>query len=156
MRLPAQAFYAKKAVVPEVAQMAPAYTAGGGGSEKLLGPFDVLDDHTEEVEVCTLVHLPYRFVPLALEQQLMPRAAWTVLGGAISSKGGAVEDQRAPLLSFLRAAAVDGLSTPFEAAELEVVTPDKALEAQWMEILRRDLPARFDIGTSGGPSPLTP
>ena len=41
-----------------------------------------LDDHTEEVEVRTLVHLSYRFVPLALDQQLAPRAAWTVLGGA--------------------------------------------------------------------------
>ena len=63
VRLPAQAFYVKKAVVPEVAQMARAYATGGGGAEKLLGPFDVLDDQTEEVEVRTLVHLPYRFAP---------------------------------------------------------------------------------------------
>ena len=49
--------------MPAVAQMAPAYDAGGGGSEKLLGTFDVLNDHTEEVKVRTLVHLPYRFVP---------------------------------------------------------------------------------------------
>ena len=47
--------------------MAPAYAAGGGGAEKLLGPYDVLDDHSEEVEVRTLVNLPYRFVPLALD-----------------------------------------------------------------------------------------
>ena len=60
-----------------VAQMAPAYAAGGGGAKKLMGPFDILDDHTEEVEVRTLVHLPYCFVPLALDQQLTPRAAWT-------------------------------------------------------------------------------
>ena len=33
VRLPAQAFYVKKAVVPIVAQMAPAYSAGGGGSD---------------------------------------------------------------------------------------------------------------------------
>ena len=57
VRLPAQDFYVKKAVVPAVAQMALAYAAGGGGAEKLLGPFDVLDDHSEEVEVRTLVHL---------------------------------------------------------------------------------------------------
>ena len=75
VRLPAQAFYVKKAVVPVVSQMAPAYAAGGGGAEKLLGPFDILDDHTKEVEVRTLVHLPYRFVPLALDQQLTPRVA---------------------------------------------------------------------------------
>ena len=74
--------------MPAVAQMAPAYAAGGGGAENLLGPFDVLDDHTEEVKVRTLVHLPYRFFPLALYQQLTPRAAWMVLGGAISSEGG--------------------------------------------------------------------
>ena len=67
VRLPSQAFYVKKAVVSEVAQMTPAYAAGGGGVEKLLGPYDVLDDHSEEVEVRTLVHLPYRFVPLALD-----------------------------------------------------------------------------------------
>ena len=72
MRLPAQDFYVKKAVVSVVAQMAPAYAAGGGGAEKLLRPFDILDDHTEEVEVCTLMNLPYRFVPLTLDQQLMP------------------------------------------------------------------------------------
>ena len=88
--LPAQAFYVKKAVVPVVAQMAPAYAAGGEGAEKLLGPFEITNEHTEEVEVRTLVHLPYRFVPLALDQQLTPRAAWTVLPGAILSKGGAV------------------------------------------------------------------
>ena len=64
----------KKAVVPAVAQMAPAYAAVGGGAENLLGPYDVLDDHSEEVEVRTLVHLPYRFVPLALDQHLTPRA----------------------------------------------------------------------------------
>ena len=58
--------------MPAVAHMAPAYDTGGGGAEKLLRPFDVLDDHTEEVEVRTLVHLPYRFVPLALDQQLTP------------------------------------------------------------------------------------
>ena len=67
VRLPAQAFYVKKAVVTAVAQMAPAYVAGGGGAEKLLGPYDVIDNHSEEVEVRTLVHLPYRFVPLALD-----------------------------------------------------------------------------------------
>ena len=74
--------------MPAVAQMAPAYAAGGGGAEKFLGPFNNLDYHTEEVEVRTLVHLPYLFVPLALDQQLTPRVVWTVLGGAISSEGG--------------------------------------------------------------------
>ena len=73
VRLPAQAFYIKKAVVPVVAQMAPAYTAGGGGAEKLLVPFDIPDDHMEEVKVRTLVHLPYRFVPLAMDQQRVHR-----------------------------------------------------------------------------------
>ena len=77
--LPAQVFYVKKAMVPAVAQMEPAYAAGRGGSERLLGPYDVLDTHAEEVEVRTLVHLPYRFVPLALDQHLTPRAAWKVL-----------------------------------------------------------------------------
>ena len=91
VRLPAQAFYVKKSVVPVVAQMAPDYAAGGKEAEKLLGPFDILDDHTEEVEVRTLVHLQYRFVPLALDQQLKPRTAWTVLGGAISFEGGGVK-----------------------------------------------------------------
>ena len=100
----------------------------------------------------TLVHLPYRFIPLALDQHITSRAAWTVLGGAISSKGGAVETQCAPLLSFMHAAAVDGLVIPFEASDLEVVAPDKALEAQRMEILRRDLPSRFNAGALGGPS----
>ena len=70
-----QAFYVKKSVVPAVAQMAPAYTGGGGGAERLLGPYGVLDTHAEEVEVRTLVHLPYRFAPLALDQHLTPRAA---------------------------------------------------------------------------------
>ena len=78
----------KKAVVPAVAQMAPAYAAGGRGVERLLGPYDVLNNNMEEVEVCTLVHLPYRFVPLALDQHFTPRAAWMVLGDAISSEGG--------------------------------------------------------------------
>ena len=41
---------------------------------------------------------------------------------------------------------------PFEASDLKVVAPDKVLEAQRMEILRRDLPARFDVGALGGPS----
>ena len=58
VRLLSQAFYVKKAVVPAVAQMAPAYAAGGGGAERLLGPYNVLDTHAEEVEVRTLVHLP--------------------------------------------------------------------------------------------------
>ena len=73
-----------------------------------------------------------------------------MLGGTISSEGGAVEAQCAPLLYFLRAAAVEGSDIPFEASDLEVVAPDKALESQWMEILRRDLPARFNTGASGG------
>ena len=72
VRLPDQAFYFKKAVVPVVSQMAPAYPAGGGGAEKILGPFNILNDNTEEVKVRTLVHVPYRFVPLALDQQLTP------------------------------------------------------------------------------------
>ena len=137
VRLPAQAFYVKKAVVPIVAQMAPAYSAGGGGSEKLLGPFDITDEHTEEVEVRTLMHLPYRFFPLSLDQQLTPRTAWTVLAVAISSKGRAVEVQCAPLLLFLRASAVEVSAIPFETADPEVVALDKALEAQRIEILRR-------------------
>ena len=155
VRLPAQAFYVKKSVVPVVAQMAPAYAAGGEGAEKLLGPFEITDEHTEEVEVRTLVHLPYCFVPLVLDQQLTPRAAWTVLAGAISSRGGGgVEAQCAPLLSFLRAAAVEGLAILFETDDLEVVALDKALEAQRMDILRRDLPARFDTGALRGLSPV--
>ena len=100
VRLPAQAFYVKKAVVLVVAQLAPAYAAGGGGSEKLLGPFDILDDQTEEVEVRTLVYFPYRFGPLTLDQQLTPQAAWTMLAGDISSEGGAVEAQCAPRCHF--------------------------------------------------------
>ena len=132
--------------------MAPAYDAGGGGEEKRLGPYEVLDNHSEEVEVRTLVHLPYRFVPLALDQHLTPRAAWTVLVGAISSEGGVVETQCALLLAFLRAAAVQGLMIPFEAADLKVVAPDKSPEVHRMEILRRDLPARFDAGALGGGS----
>ena len=83
----------------------------------------------------TLVHLPYLFVLLALDQQLTPQAAWTLLAGAISSEGGGVEAQCAPLLSFLRAAAEEGLAIPFATADLEVVAPDKALEAQRMDIL---------------------
>ena len=94
VRLLAQAFYVKKAVVPEVVQMAPAYAAGGGGAERLLGPYDVLDNYVEEVEVSTLVHLPYRFVPLALDQHLTPQAAWTVLGGAISSESSRLNAHR--------------------------------------------------------------
>ena len=97
----------------------------------------------------TLVHLPYRFVPLALDQHLTPRSTLMVLTGAILSKGGGVEAQCAPLLSFMRAAAVEGLAIPFETANLEVVAPDKALEAQLMEILRRDLPAHLNTGSSG-------
>ena len=85
VRLPSQAFYVKKAVVTAVAQMAPVYAAEGGGAERLLGPYDVLDNNVEEVEVRTLVHLPYRFVSLTLDQHLTPQSAWTVLGGAISS-----------------------------------------------------------------------
>ena len=92
VRLPAQAFCVKKAVVPAVAHMAPAYNAGGGGADRLLGPYDVLENHAEEVEVRTLVHLPYRFPPLALDQHLTPRAAWTVLGGVISLEGGSRRD----------------------------------------------------------------
>ena len=108
VRLPSQDFYVKNAVVLVVAQMAPAYAAGGGGAERLLGPYDVLDTHAEEVEVRTLVHLLYRFVPLVLDQHLTPRAAWTVLGGAISSEGGAIKTRCVPLLAFLRAAVVKG------------------------------------------------
>ena len=37
------------------------------------------------------MHLTYRFAPLELDHQLTPRAARTVLAGAISSKGGAIE-----------------------------------------------------------------
>ena len=83
----------------------------------------------------TLVHLPYHFAPLALNQQLTPQAAWTVLAGAISSEGGAVEAKCAPLLTFLRADAVEGSAILFATADLEVVAPDKVLEAQRMEIL---------------------
>ena len=70
VRLPAQAFYVKKAMVPVVAQMDPTYATVGGGAEKLLIPFNITNEHTDEVEVRTLVHLPYRFVPLELDQQL--------------------------------------------------------------------------------------
>ena len=57
LRLPAKAFHVKKAVVPVVAQMAPAHAAGEGVAEKLLGTFATTDVNTEEVEVRTLVHL---------------------------------------------------------------------------------------------------
>ena len=49
VRLSAQAFYVKKAVIPAVAQKALAYSTGGGGAERLLVPYDVLDTHAEEV-----------------------------------------------------------------------------------------------------------
>ena len=68
------------------------------------------------------------------------------------SEGGDVEAQCASLLSFMRAAAVEGSAIPFATADLEFVALDKALEAQRMEILRRDMPARFVTGASGGPS----
>ena len=64
IRLPSQAFYVKNAVVPEVTQMAPAYAAGGGGAERLLGPYDVLDTHAEEVEVRKSRAPPVPFRPL--------------------------------------------------------------------------------------------
>ena len=67
-----------------------------------------------------------------------------MLAVAISSEGGAIEAQCVLLLSFLCAAAAKGSAIPCATADLEVVAPDKALEAQRMEILQRDLPARFD------------
>ena len=60
--------------------------------------------------------------------------------GAISSKGGDVEAQCAPLLSFMHTAVVEGLDIPFATADLEVVALDKALEAQRMQILKRCIP----------------
>ena len=45
------------------------------------------------------------------------------------------------------------MAIPFEASDLEVVAPDKALEAQRMEILQRGLPTRFDTGALGEPVP---
>ena len=48
---------------------------------------------------------------------------------------------------------MEGSAILFETAELKVIAPDKALEAQRMEILQRDLPMRFDTGALGGPSP---
>ena len=69
------------------------------------------------------------------------------------SEGGGVEAQCAPLFSFQRAAAVEGLAILFETADLKVVAPDKALEAQRMEILLRDISACFDMGALGGASP---
>ena len=68
-------------------------------------------------------------------------------------KGGYVKAQCAPLLLFLRAVAVEGSAIQFATSDRKVVAPDKALEAQRMEILRRDLPAHFDKGASGGLSP---
>ena len=41
---------------------------------------------------------------------------------------------------------------PFLAADLKVVAPEKSLEEKRMEILQRDLPARFYVGALGGPS----
>ena len=79
-----------------------------------------------------------------------------MLGGAISPKGGAVNTQCAPILAFLRAAAVEGSVILFEAYDLEVVAPYKYLEAQRMEILQRDLPTRFDTGALGGLRRETP
>ena len=45
------------------------------------------------------------------------------------------------------------MAISFKTANLEVVAPDKGLEAQRMEILQKDLPARFNTGASGGLSP---
>ena len=58
-----------------------------------------------------------------------------MLAGAISSEGGAVEAQCAPLFSFLRAAVGEGSAIPFKTDNLEVVAPYKALEAQRMDFL---------------------
>ena len=69
------------------------------------------------------------------------------------SEGGTAEAQCAPLLAFLRAAAVEVSVIPFEASDLEVLAPDKDLKSQRMEILRRNLPARFDTRALGGLSP---
>ena len=55
-----------------------------------------------------------------------------------------------PLLLFLPADTLEGSAILFATAGLKVVAPDKALEVQRMEILQRDLPARFDTGASGG------
>ena len=74
-------------------------------------------------------------------------------GGIHLFQRGGVEVQCALLLSFLLAAAVEGSAILFTTADLEVVAPDKVLEAQRMEILKRDLPARFGMGALGGPSP---
>ena len=153
VRLPAQAFHIRKAVTPTSAEMAPAYAAAGAGAEKLLGPYLAGTANTEEVEVRSMVHLPYRFVPLVLDQLLTPRAAWTVLAGAILAEGADAAAKCAPLLTFLRAASVENSSVPFGTGDVEVVLPDSALEAQRMEILKRDLPARFGDGASGGPAP---
>ena len=67
MRLPAQDFHVKNAVVRVVAQMALTYAVGGGGAERIMGPFSTTEKNTEEVEVRTLLHFTYRFFPLALD-----------------------------------------------------------------------------------------
>ena len=80
----------------------------------------------------TLVHLPHCFFPLSLNQQLTPWTAWAVLGGFISSKGGAIKTKWALLLTFLRVAAVEGPAIPSAMADLKVLASDKALESQRM------------------------
>ena len=139
--------------MPAVAQMAPAYAAGGGEAESLLGPYNVLDNHAEKKSRCALsctsrtALSPWRWTSIShLERR---GRCWEA---PYHRRGGVVETQCAPLLDFLHAAAVEGLVIPFEVSDLEVVAPDKALEAQRMEILQRDLPARFDAGSLGGAS----
>ena len=44
VRLPAQDFFAKKAVVPVIVQMAPAYAAGGGNTK---APWTLRDNRRE-------------------------------------------------------------------------------------------------------------
>ena len=61
-------------------------------------------------------------------------------GSRLFQRGGGVEANCAPLLSFLCATAVLGSAIPFATAKLEVIALDKELEAQRMEILRKGSP----------------
>jgi hypothetical protein len=115
-----------------------------GSNVQNVGPFDDNDAGTDVLRTRYFIYVPVKYARIILEQSLTPRQDWERLGGAIFADNAA--DACAAFIDWMRATCTvraDNQASTVQRAALTVPLGDSVLQADRLELMRRDLSGRF-------------
>ena len=119
----------------------------------VVGPYNADDAGTEIVRVRNVVYLPSPYIPIFLENRMLPKEAYLRVSQAMAADG--VDGDCEPVLKWLRLAMTKNGHNDFSVLRQDRTTlppPDSDLISFLMDLVERDLPGLSAASGNAGAS----